>query len=270
MRKVPSGRGFTKNLYRDNNKRATDCPQSAASWAERTEARSDVGDGVTGKSGNPARGALGAIFLACMAATALSGCGVSTLTSTFSGTTGGIFGGGGGNKAPEPAQQKVSEGNLLTAAQNDAGGQTDITGKDPDCPTVSIAPGDGSITFSAKGGNNDGLSVMHRGEITKTARECAIGINGGLDVRFGFAGRVLLGPQGKAGTVTLPIKVTILDASRATVRSDLVKVPVTITPDQTAGYFSITREVQVPLPPGASAKAYRILIAFDRKAPGAS
>jgi hypothetical protein len=47
-------------------------------------------------------------------------------------------------------------------------------------------------------------------------------------------------------------------------------VPVTITPDQTAGYFSVVREVVMPVPAGASASSYRIIIAFDRKAPGAS
>jgi hypothetical protein len=192
----------------------------------------------------------------------LAGCGVSTLTSTFSG---GIF---GGSKQPE-TQQKVSEGNLLTAAQTDAGKQVDIPAPGGDCPALSVAPGDNNITFMAKGGN-DSLAIMHRGEITKTARECSPSINGGISVKYGFAGRVLLGPQGKAGTVTLPVKVTVLDGSRTTVKSDQVKVPVTITPDQSAGYFSVTREIVVPPPAGASARSYKIIVAFDRHAPGAS
>jgi hypothetical protein len=196
---------------------------------------------------------------------ALGGCGMSTLASSFSG---GIFGGGGGGKAE--TTQKVSEGNLLTAAQNSAGDPVDSNAPGTDCPTISISPGDGNITFMAKGGSNDGLSVMHRGEITNTARECAASLGGGLSVKFGFAGRVLLGPQGKAGTVNLPIKITVQDGSRATVKADAVKVPVTITPDQTAGYFSVVREIVVPVPPGAATRGYRILIAFDRKAPGAS
>jgi hypothetical protein len=193
---------------------------------------------------------------------ALGGCGMSTLTSSFSG---GIFGG-----AKSETTQKVSEGNLLTAAQNSPDTQGDITAPGTDCPPIAVAPGDGNITFMAKGGSNDGLAVMHRGEITKTARECAPSLNGGLSVKFGFAGRLLLGPQGKPGTVNLPVKITVLDGGRATVKSDAVKVPVTIMPDQTAGYFSVVREVVVPVPAGASARTYRIIIAFDRKAPGAS
>jgi hypothetical protein len=208
-----------------------------------------------------ARGAVKAAAISC-AVSMLAGCGVSTLTNSFSG---GMF---GGSKTTETTQ-KVSEGNLLTAAQNNPGDPADITAQGGECPSLSVAQGDGSITFMAKGGN-DGLSVMHRGEITKTARECSPSINGGLNVKFGFAGRVLLGPQGKPGTVTLPIKITVLDSGRAPVKTDLVKVPVSITPDQTTGYFSVVREVVVPLPPGASAKSYRVVVGFDRKAPGAS
>jgi hypothetical protein len=207
------------------------------------------------------RNALTAAVAVC-AGLALGGCGVSTLTSSLSG---GIF---GSSKPPETTQ-KVSEGNLLTAAEADVGGQVDITAKGADCPAVSIAPGDNNITFSVKGGNNDGLSVMHRGEITKTARECAAS-NGGMSVRYGFAGRVLLGPQGKVGTITLPVKVTVLDSGHKTLKSENVKVPVTITPDQTAGFFSVTRDVVVPVAAGASARSYQIVIAFDRHVPGAS
>lgn len=213
---------------------------------------------------NAARGAMTAAVIFCAMST-LSGCGISTLAKTFNGGGGGIFGGG----KPTETTQKVSESNLLTAAQNSPNPQVDITGAGGECPTVSVAPGDGNITFMAKGGN-DGLSVIHRGEISKTARECSPSINGGLSVKFGFAGRVLLGPQGKPGTITLPVKVTVLDGARATLKSELVKVPVSITPDQTTGYFSVVREVVVPLPAGASAKSYRVIVGFDRKVPGAS
>jgi hypothetical protein len=194
---------------------------------------------------------------------ALGGCGVSTLTSSLSS---GIF---GSSKPPETTQ-KVSEGNLLTAAEADVAGQVDITAKGADCPSVSVAPGDNNITFSVKGGNNDSLSVMHRGEITKTARECASSASGGMSVKYGFAGRVLLGPQGKAGTVTLPVKVTVMDNSRKALKSETVKVPVTITPDETAGFFSVTRDVVVLVAAGASPRSYQIVIAFDRHVPGAS
>jgi hypothetical protein len=217
---------------------------------------------VTKTTRKPALAALRAVAI-IVVLPALGGCGMSTLASSFSG---GMF--GGGNKTE--TAQSVSEGNLLTAAQVSPDTQGDTSAPGTDCPTIAVAPGDGNITFMAKGGSNDGLSVMHRGEITKTARECSPSVNGGLSVKFGFAGRVLLGPQGKAGTVNLPVKITVLDAARATVKSDAVKVPVTITPDQTAGYFSVVREVVMPVPAGASASSYRIIIAFDRKAPGAS
>ena len=224
---------------------------------------------MTGTVNDAARRVAGLVFI-IVAVAALGGCGISTLTSSFNG---GMFGG----SKPEPvapaaaaAPAKVSEGNLLTAAQNNAGGQVDAAAPGGECPTLTVSPGDNNITYMAKGGNNDGLSVMHRGEISTTARECSPSLGGGLSVKFGFSGRVLLGPQGKPGTVTLPVKITVMDGNRATLKAEQVKVPVTIAADQPVGFFSVVREVLVPIPPGASPRSYRILVAFDRKAPGAS
>lgn len=195
---------------------------------------------------------------------ALAGCGVSTLTSSFSG---GIFGGGKAEQdAPKPAEAAA----VNTAQANAAPAPAAPADGGADCPTVSVGPGEGNVTFMAKGGNNDSLSVMHRGEITDTARECSASISGGLAVKVGFAGRVLLGPQGKPGTVTLPVKITLIDANRATVKADQVKVPVTVLPNQPSAKFSIVREVVLQVPPGTSPRSYRIVIAFDRRAPGAS
>ena len=58
------------------------------------------------------------------------------------------------------------------------------------------------MTIYEPGRVGDGLAVMHRGEISKTARECQIE-PGRITVKYGFSGRVLLGPKGKSGRVTL-------------------------------------------------------------------
>ena len=69
------------------------------------------------------------------------------------------------------------------------------------------------MTIYEPGKVGDGLAVMHRGEITKTARECQIE-PGRITVKYGFSGRVLLGPKGKSGRVTLPLNVFVTDAKR--------------------------------------------------------
>ena len=121
----------------------------------------------------------------------LSGCGMSSLTS---GIGGGMFGSGSSK-----SDGKVTEEQMLTAAKADSsmGVGGDIAGG---CPRFQVWPRDHHVTIYEPGRVGDGLAVMHKGEITKTARECQVE-PGRVTVKFGFSGRVLLGPRGKGGTV---------------------------------------------------------------------
>ena len=69
---------------------------------------------------------------------------------------------------------------------------------------------DNSVTEYADGQIGDGLAVIYRGEITRTARECQIQ-PGRVTVKYGFSGRVLLGPRGKPMRVTLPVHIFVTD-----------------------------------------------------------
>jgi hypothetical protein len=192
----------------------------------------------------------------------LSACGVSTLTSPFKG---GLFGGGDKEAAaPEPG---VNQANLVAAAQSGQGDTGGLSVGSIGCPSLSVSSGDRSVTVHAPGAAADNLSVMHRGEITNTARECAP-TSSGLAVKLGFSGRVLLGPRGKAGTLTLPAKVTVVDGARNTLKSEKVRVVINVPAGSTAGYFSEVRDVVLPIAADSSAKSYRIYVGFDQSAVG--
>jgi hypothetical protein len=192
----------------------------------------------------------------------LSACGVSQLTSPFQR---GLFGGGDGEKKEE---QQAAVATPATLAQNQQGGEVLTTGS-IGCPVFDVANGERTITFHAPGAAADNLAVMHRGEITNTARECNPSANG-LTVKYGFEGRVLLGPRGKAGSITLPAKVTIVDGSKATVKTQNVRVVVNVPAGSTSGFFSEVRDLELPVSQGGSPKSYRIYVGFDRAASGAS
>ena len=140
---------------------------------------------------------------------ALGGCGMSSLTS---GIGGGWF---GGKKSTEADVGSVSQDQLLDAAKGDTGSVGGVGGAVAyGCPRFQVWARDGYVTIYEAGRIGDGLAVMHRGEITKTARECNIE-PGRVTVKYGFSGRVLLGQKGKTGRVSLPVNIFVTDAKRA-------------------------------------------------------
>lgn len=195
--------------------------------------------------------------------TLLTGCGMSSLTS---GLGGGMFGGSSGSGSQVAT---VSEEQLLSAAKSDHG-TTGTTGIDPahGCPRFVVWPRDNHVTIYETGRVGDGLAVMHRGEITKTARECHFDA-GRVMVKYGFSGRVLLGPRGQAGTVTLPVNVFVTDARREKIAQDAMKVDVAVAVDRPIGYFSVVRTVTFAISEGTRPVEYEVFVGFDRNLPNA-
>ena len=198
-----------------------------------------------------------------MVLTGLSACGMSSLTS---GIGGGWF---GSKKSTNSEVGSVNEDQLLAAAKTDSGSLAGIGGAVAHgCPRFQVWSRDGYVTIYEQGKVGDALAVMHRGEITKTARECNIE-PGRVTVKYGFSGRVLLGQKGKSGRVTLPISVFVSDAKREKVATDKVRIDVDVALDNPIGYFSIVRSVTFNIPEGTRPGEYEVYVGFDRNIPGA-
>lgn len=208
---------------------------------------------------SPAFVAVQVVTLAC----ALGGCGMSSLTSGIGGS---LFGSSSNIKTDSTG---VSNESLLTAAKAD---QPDATAAAADlaggCPRFTVWTRDGQVTIYEAGRTGDGLAVLHRGEITKTARECRQEGNR-VTIKYGFSGKVLLGPRGKTGNVQLPLTVFVTDAKRERVAQDAVRIDVPVALDKPIGYFSAVREVTFTIPEGARPGEFEVHVGFDRNIPGA-
>jgi len=202
-----------------------------------------------------ARCARHTVALAVLAAV-LSACGVSQITSPFR-----------SKEKRQDWEPVVSEARLLEAARGDTSGQVSVESAITSCPRFSVWPRDRLLTVYDVGRVGDGLAIQYRGELTKTARECQIQPNH-VTVKYGFAGRVLLGPRGRPGPVRMPVKIHLTDRERNIISTQTMTIDVTIPADNPVGYFSAVRETSFPLAPGVPPGDYKLFIAFDRSAPG--
>jgi hypothetical protein len=212
----------------------------------------------TGSSTRSIRSVAAAAILTT--AFAAGGCGLSTLTSGIGGSA---FGGGKGQV------KGVTEEQLLSAAKSDVGdGGTGGGHVAHGCPRISSQTRENTLTIYEQGRAGDGLAVMHRGEITKTARECQLE-PGRVTVKYGFSGRVLMGPKGRAGGVSMPVNVFVTDAKRERLATDKLKIDTQISVESPIGYFSAVRTITFAIPEGSRPGEFEVFIGFDRNVPGA-
>jgi hypothetical protein len=194
-----------------------------------------------------------------------SGCGLSSITSGLGSS---IF--GSSSSTPDKAPG-VNEEQLLSAAKSSGDQSVGTAGLGEaagGCPRLSISPRGTNLTIYEDGRAGDGLAIMHRGEITKTARECQLE-PGRVTVRYGFSGRVLLGPRGRPGNITLPVNIVVTDSKREKVTTDKMTVAVPVAVDNPIGYFSAVRSVTFDVPEGTRPGEFEVFVGFDQGAQGA-
>lgn len=188
-----------------------------------------------------------------LAALILSACAVSGFSNPFkSGDT------------PLP----VSQNGMLAEAKADAPQMAALPTDSMHCPQVVAWPHDRLLTIYADGRVGDAQAIMHRGEITRLARQCQI-YGDRVVVKYGFAGRVLLGPKGAPGQVTLPVSIKVADADRKVLAKDKADVTTIVPAENPVGYFSMVKEISFPVTMGTRPEDYKVFVAFERTQAGA-
>lgn len=204
------------------------------------------------------------LAFALVAMTAMGGCGLSTLTSGF----GGSVLGGGQSSSPSSGEGLTAE-QMLTAAKSDGASTGSISGVGDvsyGCPRVNVMPREHQLTIYEGGNSSDALAVMHRGEITKTARECQAG-PGHVTVKYGFSGVIRLGPKGRTGSIVLPVQVSIANAERQRIKTERINVQANVDINNPIAYFSHVQTVSFEVPPGSRPGEFELQVGFEKADP---
>jgi hypothetical protein len=208
--------------------------------------------------------AIKTIFGIGLLASFLGGCSISSMPSVGDG---GIFGSG---KKAEAASWTpiITEDSMIAAARMNSDGPLEMAAANG-CPLLQVEAGQRSITVYDGNKIGNSRAVIHTGEITKTARECQLA-GGTVQVKYGLAGRVVLGPKGKPGTITLPVTMLIFDKTKNQLKAEPFSVNVTITKENPISYFAVVRDVTIPVKAGTVPGDYSISIAFEKSKAGAA
>jgi hypothetical protein len=134
-----------------------------------------------------------------------------------------------------------------------------------DCPVIDIR--EGASTLMVQGpGEPSPLSLRYQASFVRAARECIVK---GKDVtiKVGVQGRVILGPAGGAGQLTIPLRYALVYEELGQTRmiwSKLYALPVTVQGQQPNVPFEhVEEEMTVPIPKASELENYIVYIGFD-------
>lgn len=127
------------------------------------------------------------------------------------------------------------------------------------CPSVSLREGTSFFSSYEKGGNGDSSRVIYQASIADVTRDCRRD-GGNLTITVAAAGRVVPGPKFRSGTITMPIRIVVMQGDTV-VSSTLHKQAVAMTNSQSATQFLFSgQSVSVP---EASARQTQVIVGFD-------
>ncbi|MEW7008874.1 hypothetical protein [Lentilitoribacter sp. EG35] len=129
------------------------------------------------------------------------------------------------------------------------------------CPRVSFREGTTYYRAYTRKGEGDPSKITYQSSLADATRSCTIS-GGQLNVSVFAAGRLLAGPQGKAGEVQLPIRVVVVDKkTKSVLYSELsTQVVSLIGPNLTAQF--VFNDPNVIIPAGAGGET-EVFIGFD-------
>jgi hypothetical protein len=81
------------------------------------------------------------------------------------------------------------------------------------CPRVQLREGTATFRTYAKGGQDDPAKLAYQASISDVTRACTYS-GGAITMNVAVAGRVVTGPAGGSGSVTLPIRVAVLNGDQ--------------------------------------------------------
>lgn len=127
------------------------------------------------------------------------------------------------------------------------------------CPEVGLREGTSTYRSYQRGGEGDASKLTYLASIADVTRRCSYE-GGNIRMNVAVAGRVVPGPVGTSGTVTMPIRVAAIQGDQV-IYSELHQFEVAVADTAGATQFVFNdRNISFPMP---STRNVRIFAGYD-------
>lgn len=163
----------------------------------------------------------------------------------------------GGNSEKQPATDVTVAPQASAATAAPTGGQAYVAGK---CPQAVIRDEDSVYRTYAKGAKDDPKQLIYQASLAEATRQCTTD-GTSLGIHVVAQGRLVAGPMGGAGKITLPIHVAVMDNDNA-LYSKTIMYTAEIPPGESTAQFLFTdNDIQIA---GGSGGFTIVQIGFDQ------
>jgi hypothetical protein len=140
------------------------------------------------------------------------------------------------------------------------------TSEDFECPRIDIRPGASTLLVNVPSPDQQAMGLKYQGIFVRAARECRVRAPD-VTIKVGVQGRIIVGPAGGPGVLTVPLRYALVQESvgqSRTIWTKLYTVPVTISGTESNVTFThIQEDLTVPIPSPADLDQYVIYIGYD-------
>jgi hypothetical protein len=135
------------------------------------------------------------------------------------------------------------------------------------CPPVSIRAGASTYAVAAAGKQPVGNDVRFQATIGRTARQCTK-TGDQIIAKIGIQGRVIAGPAGAPSSVTIPLRVAVVQGGvqEKTIATKVYQTTVSMSEDGSVPFTMVAEDLDYPVPQGAAGDSYIFYIGFDPQA----
>jgi hypothetical protein len=137
---------------------------------------------------------------------------------------------------------------------------------DVNCPAAEVRRGAATLSIGPTG-ERTAMSMKYQASFVRVARECAL-VEGNMVMKVGVEGRVVLGPAGSPGPVSVPLRFAVVQETASggmrPITTKFIKIPVDVGATGNTPFVYVEEALSFPLPtPTTALDDYIVYVGFD-------
>jgi hypothetical protein len=137
---------------------------------------------------------------------------------------------------------------------------------DVNCPAVEVRRGAATLSVGPPG-ERTAMTLKYQASFVRLARECST-VEGNMVVKIGVEGRVVLGPAGSPGQVSVPLRFAVVQETASSgmrpIATKFVVVPVDVGATGNTPFVYVEEALSFPIPtPTTALDEYLVYVGFD-------